>query len=94
MTPKQKARIGISYIEDAILEILETESEPLEPGEVSSRVGIDTCTDPDEKLWNAHAIVQSVLVKLLTEERVDRELEQRGKLEFRRWVRKGTSTDG
>lgn len=91
MTTKQMARLGLFYIEEAILEVLEAESEPLDGPEISRRVGIESCSDPDRKLENAHAVVHGVLVKLLREERVDRVLKQQGKLEFRYWVRKGNT---
>ncbi len=40
MTPKQMGRLGVFYIEEAILEVLETEPQGLPPAGISKAIGV------------------------------------------------------
>ena len=70
MTTKQMARLGLFYIEEAILEVLETEPGGLPPAEIGNRIGIGRYPDPDNRV-DRNALLYGILVKLLTEGRVE-----------------------
>ena len=57
--PKQMARLGVFYIQEAILDILE--AEPLKPAEISRKIGI---IPPGDGPALKFAIVHGVLAKL------------------------------
>ena len=73
--PKQMARLGVFYIQEAILSILKAETEPLLPSEISGKIGI---IPPDDEPTLKFAIVDGVLAKLQNEGRVE-------KVENKRW---------
>ena len=75
--PKQMARLGVFYIQEAILDILEAETEPLLPSEISRKIGI---IPPDEGPALKFAIVHGVLAKLQNEGLVEKAENMRWKL--------------
>ena len=66
-SPKQLARIGIFYLEEAVLDVLYNESE-LRPGQISERAGIPSTTNLEPAVY---AIVRGILSKLQNEGRVE-----------------------
>ena len=65
--PKQLGRIGIFYLEEAVLEVMG--DEPLKAWEISKRLGIPAYSE--QNTWN-YAIVHGILRKLQAEGRVER----------------------
>lgn len=70
MTTKEKAQIGLSQLEDAIIEVLYKAKVPLQPNEISKPLGIPSLKGFKRKKINYYAIVHGVLVKLELEGRV------------------------
>ena len=68
MNPKQQARLGLFYLEEAILDIL-SDGEA-RPEIISKHIGIRSLTD--ERHSTSYSIVIGILVKLKEEERVER----------------------
>ena len=66
-SPKQLTRIGIFYLEEAVLDVLYNESE-LRPGQISERAGIPSTTNLEPGVY---AIVRGILSKLQNEGRVE-----------------------
>ena len=60
MNPRQQARLGLFYLEEAILDIL-SDGEA-RPEIISKRVGIRSLTD--ERHTTSYSIVTGILVKL------------------------------
>ena len=67
--PRQMARLGVFYIQEAILDILEAETELLQPSEISRKIGI---IPPDEGPALRFAIVHGALAKLQNEGLVEK----------------------
>ena len=65
--PKQLARIGIFYLEEAVLDVLNNESE-LEPNQISKHAGIPSTTGIPGA---AYSLIRSILSKLQNEGRVE-----------------------
>lgn len=71
MNAKQLTRIGIFYLEEAILDALPTpEEQHISGTEVSKRTGMYPGM-PNTTTANAHWLARSVLEKLLEDARVD-----------------------
>ena len=73
MTAKEKAQIGLSQLEEAIVEILYKENEPLPPHKISEHLSIPSLEQHKRrkgKKLNNYAIVHSVLLKLEIDSRV------------------------
>lgn len=61
MTTKQMARLELFHIEEAILEVLETNPKGLTPAEIGNRIGIGRYLDPDERV-DRNAPLYGILV--------------------------------
>jgi hypothetical protein len=74
MTPKQIGRLGLFHIEEAILEVLETEPEGLPPADISRAIGVRGYYSGDETYGRGlyYYIVRGALDKLYSENRVER----------------------
>ena len=74
MTTKQMGRHGVFYIEEAILEVLETEPEGLSPADISTAIGIPGYHSGNETYGKGvyYYIVRGVLDKLYSENRIER----------------------
>ena len=66
-SPKQLARIGIFYLEEAVLDVLYNESE-LRPGQISRGAGVPDTTSFEGATYG---IVRGILSKLQNEGRVE-----------------------
>lgn len=65
MTSKQIGKLGVFYLQEAVLAILEESPEGLKPGEISKRLGIGPYAD--QRMSHSYGIVHGILVKLKTE---------------------------
>lgn len=70
MTPKQMGRLGVSQIQEAVLEILSGKPQGLKPEHISKAIGIQKYTD--ERFNQSYAIVSAILIKLKEEGYVER----------------------
>ena len=83
MTAKQMGRLGVFYIKEAILEVLQTEPEGLPPADISRAIGIRGYYSGNENYGSTihYYIVRGILNKLYSENRIERAGEsQRWKL--------------
>ncbi len=65
MTTKQIGKLGVFYLQEAVLAILEESPEGLKPGEISNRLGIGPYWD--QRMSHSYAIIHGILLKLKTE---------------------------
>ncbi len=70
LRPRQLARIGMVYLEEAVLDVLlEAKGKWLEPAQISERLGISSSTS-DRLRGTQYPLVRGILDKLEDEERV------------------------
>ena len=76
MNPKQLARIGLIYLEEAVLDVLSHEA--AKPEKISKSIGIPSLKDKRHN--TRYSIVFGILLKLKKEGRVERCDDARWKL--------------
>ena len=71
MDIRHTVRIGLFYLEEAILEVLAGTNEPLTAKEIAKELGIVSLRGPDKDVLPPNPLVESFLAKFLVDKRVE-----------------------